>query len=58
MAITLDDIRKTKTSDLLCLLNPDVMIAAIGDAEVNQEQLKVLYVAIAAEIDRRIPVPA
>lgn len=56
--MTLDDIRKAKTSDLIAFLNPDVFNTALGDAEATPEQIKAFFEAVAAEIDRRLPVPA
>lgn len=55
--MTLDDIRKAKTSDLLAFMNPDVLVSALGDADVTEFQIKAFVQAIANEIDRRIPIP-
>jgi hypothetical protein len=55
--VTFEDIRKTKTSDLIAYLNPEIIIAGLGDIDLSGEQVDAFIRAIAAEIDRRIPVP-
>lgn len=55
--MTIFDVRKAKTSELLAFMNPDVVTEVIAEAGGGKDQMIALMVACAAEIDRRIPVP-
>lgn len=52
----LRDFAKARTSDLLAWLNPDVLVNAVGDGDLTKDQVYAFMTAIAAELDRRIPV--
>lgn len=60
--MTLGDIRKAKTSELIALLNPETVARAIDEAceaagiEATHDMLREAIEMVAAEIDRRIPV--
>ena len=57
--VTTDDIRKASTSDLIrYLISPDVVVGGLAGGDADRGGIRVLREAAAAELDRRIPVPA
>lgn len=63
--MTLAEIRKAKTSELIALMNPDTLARTIHQAMAEAELetlteggLGAVLDIVAAEIDRRIPVPS
>lgn len=58
--ITDDEIRRAKTSDLIAMLNPEVAAQALDDMPIAQAKVELqrIMLAVGAEIDRRIPIPA
>lgn len=57
MMETLLNVRSATTSELIARMNPEVLADLLGDA-VTQSDIAALISVIAAEIDRRIPVPS
>jgi hypothetical protein len=50
------DVRRTSTSDLIANMNPEVLAGQLPD-DVTMEGVAAVVRIIAAEIDRRIPIP-